>query len=116
MVVQNNAIHNTNNIHVFKTSAQGSLVGLPVVQASVEQCNRTIFWQLLSSAMNVYHNITGIYEPWLALLQTAVFKTEEMIVYKHDKVHWTYHGKNISEIKSMVNCQKLGQRKIVVTV
>lgn len=43
MVVQNNSMHNTNNIHVFKTSAQGSLVGIPVVLATVEPHNRTIF-------------------------------------------------------------------------
>jgi hypothetical protein len=43
MVVQNNSMHNTNNIHVFKPSAHGSLVGIPVVLASVEPHNRTIF-------------------------------------------------------------------------
>jgi len=43
MVVQNNSMHNTNNIHGFKTSAQGSLVGTPVLLASVESHNRTIF-------------------------------------------------------------------------
>jgi hypothetical protein len=43
MVVQNNSMHNTNNIYVFKTSAQGSLVGISVVLATVEPHNRTIF-------------------------------------------------------------------------
>lgn len=43
MVVQNNPMHNTNNKHLFKTSAQGSLVGIPMVLASDEPHNRTIF-------------------------------------------------------------------------
>jgi len=43
MAVQNNSMHNTNNIHVFQTSAQDSLVGIPVVVATVEPHNRTIF-------------------------------------------------------------------------
>jgi hypothetical protein len=43
MVVQNNSMQYTNNIHVFKTTAQGSLVGKAVVLASVEPHNRTIF-------------------------------------------------------------------------
>ena len=42
-VVQNNAMHNTNSIHASKISAQGSPVGIPVVLASVEPHNSTIF-------------------------------------------------------------------------
>jgi len=106
MVVQNNSMHNTNNIHVFKTSAQGSLVGIPMVLASVEPHNRTIFWQPLPNAINVYHNITGIYEPQLALLPNTVFKTEETIVYKCYKVlniSWQKYLRNQNYVISVRN-------------
>jgi hypothetical protein len=86
-------------------------VGIPVVLASVEPQNRTIFWQLPPNAINVYHNITGIYEHQLASLPNTVFKTEEMIVYKYykvPKISWQKYLSNqnygkVSKMRSQEN-------------